>query len=167
MNRKLYQFEKQFKNFLFYFILTLTSGVCVGLAYLYYTTSYSPHKAIERYNGSTITDGELDIPEYYAKPVSELLITTHNHVIAFSFIFFFVGAIFYFNSIVQGKWKMFLIVEPFVSTIISFSSLWAMRYIHQNFVFVTAVSSSLIYISFFIMVVLIIYELKFKRDFIN
>ncbi len=167
MNRKLYQLEKRFKVLLFYFILTLTFGVCVGLGYLYYTTNYSPAKAVERYNGSSVTDEELDIPEYYAKPISELLITTHNHVIAFSFIFFFVGGIFYFNSLIEGKWKMFLIIEPFVSTIISFSSLWAMRFLHQNFVYVTAVSSTLIYLSFFIMVSLIIYELKFKENVIG
>lgn len=162
MNKKLFQLEQNLKNFIFYFIITLTFGVSVGLGYLYYTTSYSPSKAVERYNGSEISDGDFDIPENYPKPISELLITTHNHVIAFSFIFFFTGGIFYFNSIVSGNFKMFLIIEPFISTIISFSSLWVMRYLNSFFVYVMAISSSLIYISFYLMVSIIIYELKFK-----
>lgn len=164
MNKKLYQLEKQFKNFLLFFIITLTFGVCVGLGYLFFTTNYSTNKTIERYNGSSVLNKEIDIPEYYPKPISELFITTHNHVISFSFIFFFTGGIFYFSSIVGGRLKMFLIIEPFISTIISFSSLWAMRFINQNFVYVTAISSSLIYLSFFSMVILIVYELGFKKN---
>lgn len=162
MNKKLFEFDKNLKDFIFYFIISLTFGVSVGLGYLYYTTNYSTDKAIERFNGSENLFDEFEIPENYPKPVSELLITTHNHVIAFSFIFFFVGGIFYFNSIIIGKLKMFFIIEPFVSTIISFSSLWGMRFLDPGFVYITAVSSSLIYLSFYIMTAIIIFELKFK-----
>ncbi|RPI65374.1 MAG: hypothetical protein EHM44_00725 [Ignavibacteriales bacterium] len=163
-NKKLFQLDIQIKQFLFTFIITLSFGVLIGLSYLYYTTNYIPSTAIERINGSEINSSdEFNIPEQYPKPVSELLITTHNHIIAFSFIFFFTGGIFYYNSIIVGRIKQLMIIEPFISTIISFSSIWGMRYIHPGFVYVTAISSSLIYISFFMMVSIIIYELKFKK----
>lgn len=162
----LFQLEKKFKSFLLAFVLTLTFGVVTGLIYLYYTTEYKPGEAVKRYNGSEIMNLEeaMDIPEYYPKPISELLITTHTHVITFSFIFLCLGGIFYFNSIITGFFKQFLIIEPFVSTIISFGSLWAMRFVHPAFIYLTALSSTLIYLSYLIMVFVVIYELSLKKN---
>lgn len=162
----LFQLEKKIKSFLLAFVLTLSFGVSTGLIYLYYTTEYKPNVAVKRYNGSEIMnlDDAMDIPEYYPKPVSELLITTHTHVITFSLIFLCLGGIFYFNSIITGFFKQFLIIEPFVSTIISFSSLWAMRFIDPAFVYITAISSTMIYLSYLIMVSVVIYELSLKKN---
>ena len=86
-NKKLFLLDKKLKQFLLAFIITLTFGVSIGLSYLYYTTKYLPSQAVERYNGSEVNEAEeFDIPENYPKPVSELFITTHNHVLVFSFI---------------------------------------------------------------------------------
>lgn len=162
----LFQLEKQFKLLLSAFLVTLSFGVVIGLSYLYYTTNYSPNEAVLRYNGSDILNkenNEFEIPEYYPKPVSEILVTTHNHVITFSFIFIFVTTIFYFTSIVKGWIRKFLLIEPFISIIISFGALWAMRFLHPSFVYVTVISSTIFYLSFFIMVGIILYELNFKK----
>lgn len=162
----LYQLDKEFKLLLIAFLVTLSFGVMIGLSYLYYTTKYSPERAIIRYNGSVTTNhnDEFEIPEDYPKPISELFVTTHNHIITFSFIFFFVTIIFYFSSMVTGWIKKIFLIEPFISIIISFSSLWAMRFLDSSFVFVIAVSSSLLYISYFLMVGLIIFELIYKKS---
>ncbi len=164
MNKKLCELDNNLKNLLFAFMICLTTGVLFGLAYLYHTTQYSTKTTIERYNGSVIdTEDEFAVPENYPKPISEILITTHNHIISFSFIFFLTGVIFYFNSIIGGKLKSFLIIEPFISTIISFGSLMAMRFVDKSFVYVTAFSSTILYLSFFVMVMVIIYDLKIKK----
>lgn len=169
MNIKyLYQLEKEFKLLLLAFLITLSFGVLVGLGYLYFTTDYSPKEAIIRYNGSEMinqNNPELEIPEYYPKPISELFVTTHNHIITFSFIFFFVTIIFYFSSILKGRIKKFFLIEPFISIIISFSSLWAMRFLHPSFVYITVISSSILYLGYFVMVGLIIYEIIYKKDY--
>ncbi|MCH8326424.1 MAG: hypothetical protein IIB83_07685 [Bacteroidetes bacterium] len=116
-------------------------------------------------NAQNNIDNEvIDIPETYPKTISEMLITTHNHLIGFALIFFAIGLIFYFNSIITGFWKIFLMIEPLVSTIVTFASIWGMRYIAQEFVYLAAVSSALIYLSFFIMSVIIFYELIFKKN---
>jgi len=164
-SKYLFQLEKKFKSFLLAFVLTLSFGVITGLIYLYYTTEYKPGEAVKRYNGSEILNSnEMDIPEYYPKPISELLITTHTHVITFSLIFLSLGGIFYFNSIITGFFKQFLIIEPFVSTIFSFGSLWAMRFIDPAFVYITAISSTMIYLSYLIMASVVIYELSLKKN---
>ena len=166
MNIRLYQLEKPLKLFLSTFVIILSIGILTGLVYLSQTTSYSPKKAIERFNGSqqNLNDDVVDIPDNYPKPVSEMLITTHNHIIGFSLIFFSIGVIFYFNSIISGFWKSFLMIEPLVSTVITFGSIWGMRYIDKNFSYLAGLSSLLIYLSFFTMAALILYELFFKKD---
>ncbi|MCA2005211.1 MAG: hypothetical protein LDL01_05375 [Ignavibacterium sp.] len=159
---KIFQFPKQLKFLIASLLLSLTFGVIIGLGFLYYTTSYSTTKAIERYNGSQLTN-EFEIAENYPKPISEIFITTHNHIIAFTLIFSVVGFIFYFSSIPNSRLKNFLLIEPFISIIISFGSLWLIRFVNENFVYLMAVSSSFIYLSYFTMVSLILYEIFFKK----
>jgi hypothetical protein len=163
MNLKLYQFPTQLKKLILALLFSLTFGICIGLGFLYYTTSYSPQRAIERYNGSKAGD-EFEIVENYPKPISEIFITTHNHVIAFTLIFTVVAIIFYFSSVLNGVWKTFLLIEPFISIVISFGSLWLMRFVNPNFVYLMALSSSMIYLSYFTMLSLITYEIIFKKS---
>lgn len=159
----LYQFQAQLKKFIIALLCSLTFGVFIGLAFLYYTTSFTPAGAVERYNGSP-KESEFDIVENYPKPVSEIFITTHNHVIVFTFIFSIVALLFYFNSVIEGFLKTFIMVEPFISIIISFSSLWLMRFVNSNFIYLMTISSTLIYLSYFFMVGVIFYELLFKKN---
>lgn len=145
------------------FVFVLTLGVSVGLVYLKFTTNMTSTGTVERYNGSVTDSDEFEIAEKYPKQINELLLTTHNHVITFSLIFFSLGLVFYFNSIIKGFWKNFLILEPFLSTIITFLSIWGIRYIDSIFVYVTIVSAILMYISFYVMSLVSLYELILKR----
>lgn len=166
MNIKLTELDRALKYFLITIIFVLTIGVSTGLIYLFETTNYSPTGTVQRFSGSQMIEGdnEFEIPEYYPKPISEMLITTHNHILGFSFIFFIIGIIFYFNSVIIGFWKTFLLVEPVISVLITFGSLWLIRYVDTNFVYLTIISSTVLYISFFIMAGTCIFELQFKKS---
>lgn len=165
MSSKLFEMDKILKNFLIAILFVLTTGLGTGLIYLNYTTDYTPKGTIQRYSGTDIEQemDDFDIPENYPKPISEMLITTHNHILGFSFIFFITGLIFYFNSIINGFWKSFLLIEPPISIVITFSSIWLMRYLHEDFVYLTIFSSIILYLSFFFMASVSVYEMKFKR----
>ena len=165
MNIILTELDRSLKSFLITIISVLTIGVSTGLIYLFDTTNYSTTGTVERFSGSQMIEGdnEFEIPEYYPKPISEMLITTHNHILGFSFIFFILGIIFYFNSIITGIWKSFLLVEPVISIVITFGSIWLMRYVDSKFVYLTIVSSTILYVSFFIMAGTCIFELQFKK----
>ncbi len=165
MNIELYKFNKSLKKLLSTYLIVLTVGVLCGLLFLNSTTSFSSKGAIERFKGSDVVelDDEIDFNISYEKSLSEMLMTTHNHVLGFSFIFISLGIIFYFNSIIVGFWKNFLIVEPFVSILVSFGSIWGMRFIDENFVYITIISASLLYLSYFIIAGVSFYELVFKR----
>lgn len=166
MNRKLFEFPNTLKKFLLIYILVLTVGVSVGLVFVSQTTGLSSSGAVERFRGSDVED-EFEIAEQYPKSINEMLMTTHNHILGFSFIFLTLGTIFYFNSVVTGFWKSFLIIEPLISTLITFGSIWGMRFIHESFVYLTILSSTLLYLSFFAMAAVILFELIFKKKKLN
>ena len=158
---RLYEFPDKLKLLCFLTIFNLTIGVGVGLYYIGYTTQYSPSGTSEHFAGSQVSD-DFDIPDKYPKPFSELLNTTHTHVISMTFIFIITGGIFFFNSIITGLIKTFLIVEPFISIIVTFGGIWLVRFIHPGFSYLVILSGILMYLSFFIMASTIFYELSIK-----
>ncbi len=159
---KLYQLPRAIKLLLMLTVLNLTVGVGIGLYYVSNTTHLSPEGTAEQLRGSSV-DNNFDIPEKFPKPTSELLTTTHNHIISMTFIFFIMGGIFYFNSIITGFWKSFFIAEPFFSILATFGGIWFIRFIHSSFSYLVMVSGVLMYLSFFIMAGTIIYELSHKK----
>lgn len=158
----LYQLPKGIKILLLLTVLNLTFGVSIGLYYVANTTQLSPAGTTEHFSGSEI-DAEFNIPEKYPKPVSELLITTHNHILSLTLIFLVIGGIFYFNSSISGRMKTFLIAEPFISIITTFGGIWLMRFVHPAFVYLVIPSGILMYTCYFIMAGVLFYELGFKK----
>ena len=158
---RLYEFPRKLKFLCFITVFNLAIGVGIGLYYVYYTTNLTTYGTEEHYIGSTIDD-TFDIPEKYPKPLSELLNTTHTHIISMTMIFLIVGCIFFFNSIITGLYKTIIIIEPFISIIITFGGIWLIRYFNPIFSYLVILSGILMYLSFFIMVVTIFYELIIK-----
>ena len=136
-------------------------GILIGIGYIYFTTSLNPEGTVEHYNGSEVIDDE--IPEEFPKSLESMILNTHAHVNSFAIISLLIGAIFYFNSIIVNKMKLFLLIEPFISIIITFSSMWLMRYIDESFVYILIISSLLMYLCWSIMVLVSFYELIKKN----
>lgn len=149
------------KTFLIFFLTTMLVGIFTGLGYIYYTTDMNTHGTIEHYNGSIVEKDE--IPEEFPKPLEGMILTTHAHVNSFALISFAIGIVFYFGSIITGKLKMFILIEPFISTMITFISLWLLRYVNESFVYIVMTSGILMYSFWIIMIVLSIYEILFKK----
>ena len=159
---KLHQSPKPIKLLLMLTVLNLTAGVGIGIYYVSNTTHLSLEGTAEQFRGSSI-DNNFDIPEKFPKPISELLTTTHNHIISMTFIFFIMGGIFYFNSVITEFWNTFFIAEPFFSILATFGGIWLIRFIHPSFSYLVMASGILMYLSFFIMAGTIIYELSIKK----
>tara|TARA_B100000424_G_C22817912_1_gene437648 strand:- start:176 stop:679 length:504 start_codon:yes stop_codon:yes gene_type:complete len=160
-NFKLQDLDSTSKIFLTFFLITMQLGILIGIGYIYYTTNLNPAGTIEHYNGSEVFDE--DIPEEYPKTLENMILTTHAHVNSFAMISLIIGMIFYFNSIVVNKFKLFLMVEPFISTLVTFSCLWLMRYLNDSFVYLVIISSTIMYLCWSIMVLICLYELNFKK----
>jgi len=153
--------NKSLKIFFIVYLFVITIGVSTGLTFLKHTTSLTPKGAVARFNGDEIKSD--DIIENYPKPISEMLLTTHNHVLGLSFIFLSVGLIFYFYTRINERWKLFLMIEPLISIVVTFSSIWLMRFVNKNFVYLAAASSFLMYLCFYVMVSIALFELFKKR----
>ena len=149
------------KTFLIFFLTTMLVGIFTGLGYIYYTTDMNTHGTIEHYNGSIVKDGE--IPEEFPKPLEGMILTTHAHVNSFALMSFAIGIIFYFSSIISGKLKTFILIEPFISTMITFISLWLLRYVNDSFVYIVMISGILMYLFWIIMILISLYELCLKK----
>ena len=151
--------------FLTFFLATMLIGIFTGLGYVYYTTNMNVTGTIEHYNGSEVLGDE--IPEEFPKPIEEMILSTHAHVNSFALISFVLGLIFYFNSLISGALKLLLMVEPFVSILITFSGLWLLRYKSELFVYIVLVSSFLMYLFWIIMIMVCLYELIVKNNYSN
>lgn len=167
MNTYLYQLNKDFRYLLLTYLIIISCGLSVGLIYLSQNTKFSANDTVEHFKGSLQdnTGDEVNIPDKYPKPISELLMTTHNHIFGLGLIFFSISLIFYFSSVINGFWKSFLMIEPLISILITFGSIWGIRFIHPDFVYLTILSAILMYSTIFLMIILSVYELVFYRSF--
>ena len=154
--------EQSMKYFLIMFLITISAGIFTGLCYIYYTSNIAADSIAERYAG-TVVD-EYEIPENFPKSLENMIQTTHEHVNSFAIISLLIGMIFYFNSIINGKLKLFFMIEPFFSTIITFLSLWLIRYSNISFTYLVIISSGLMYLCWYIMILVSIYELIYKKN---
>ena len=154
--------EQELKYLLSSFLILMTIGITIGLAYVYTTTSMSTVGVTEQFNGSKIGNPS-DIPEKFPKPIENMILTTHDHILTFSIISLLIGLIFYLNSTITGITKTIIIIEPFISTIIMFSSLWIMKYFLASFVYLMILSSFLTYLCWYLMIAVSIYDLLIKK----
>ena len=118
---------------------------------------------VKRMGSEEKTAGGIIIPDSaQEKPMEAKVMTTHDHVNMFAIISFLLGFVFYFNSVVSNKLKFFLLIEPYFSILITFSSMWLMRFYHPFFVYIMMISASLMYSIWYIMIFISLYELNKK-----
>ncbi|MCF7808945.1 MAG: hypothetical protein K9M49_04755 [Candidatus Marinimicrobia bacterium] len=151
-----------FKKILIAMVITLTLGVSLGLIVVFFTTTGLPDGIKAHYQGDDPNNVDL-IPDKYPMPVKELLITTHNHILSFTFIFGFLGFLIQLSRTLSSSLRQLLGIEPFISIILTFGSMWAIRFLSGSFVWLMLLSSALMYISFFVMIAIILWELTYKR----
>jgi len=150
------------KYFLAGFLISMAIGIAIGLSYVYLTTEMTPIGITDQFKGSEVLANE--IPEKFPKPLENMVLTTHNHLLSFSMITLLIGIIFYFNSIIGGKSKLILLLEPFASSLLMFASLWIMKFLYSGFVYLMIISAICTYLCWYIMIFTSIYELLCKKD---
>ena len=150
--------DTNLKKLLTYYLFTIGIGFSLGVLYVYLNSEFSNTGMIEQYIGNN-DEWEPKLP----KTLKDLISHTHEHITMFSIIFLSIGVIFSYNSVIKGFWKSFLILEPFISIIITFGVFFIIRYITTAFSYVIIISSFLMYICFYIMLFVCLYELIFLQ----
>jgi hypothetical protein len=154
------QFPPEVRALARWFTLVQVVGYATALAYVWQTTRLLPGGIADHYRGSDTTEGAMQFP----KSLSEMLTLTHTHLLSMAAIFLASGLALSFCERVTRRWKRWLMVEPFIALLVSFSAMWLMRYVHPGFSLLLAISSSLMALTFFGQSVLVWRELGPRDD---
>ena len=117
------QFPKEVKFLIATFIITLSIGFYSGIRFVNDTSNSNPQGIEERYIGNE--DNETATTMQFKKSSAEIMTLVHNHILSLSVIFFLLGGVVATTGI-NKKLKSFLMIEPFVSILLTFGGIYFM-----------------------------------------
>jgi hypothetical protein len=121
INGLIYKLSKELKWLVAAFVIVLSIGFYSGLLFVGETSSANPNGIEEHYLGNE-SDEEAMIMKF-KKSEQEMLTLVHNHILSMSIIFFLVGILLSITKL-NKKLKLFLMIEPFISVILTFGGLY-------------------------------------------
>jgi hypothetical protein len=132
-------------------------GYTTSLVFIRHTTGMTPAGVAARYRGvdPDVAEGAMQ----FAKSFSEMLTVTHTHLFSMAAIFVFSGLALALCARPSEWWRRFLIVEPFIALLVSFSAMWLMRYVDARFTWLLALSSGIMAVTFYVQSFFILREL--------
>jgi len=155
----LLRFPKEIKYFIGIFVICLSLGYFTGVSFVYQTHSNTLDGVVENYLGNEEKpDAEV---MKFKKEEREMLVIIHTHVLSMSFIFFLLGGIVLLTRL-PTKIKLFLIIEPFISIVLTFGGIYYLRQGYLWIKYVVIFSGILMTLVFSIAVIIILYQLIFK-----
>ncbi len=121
LNGLIHTFPKHVKLFVAAFVIVLSIGYMTGLLFVGQTEATTPDGIVENYLGN---EDKADAKVMkFEKGEREMLTILHTHVLSISFIFFFLGGLISITSLPR-KLKAFLMIEPFISIILTFGGIY-------------------------------------------
>ena len=112
---------KEIKLLIGVFIIVLSIGFYTGLLFVGETSSGNPSGIEEQYLGNEY-DENAEVMRF-KKSDQEMLSLVQSHILSMSIIFFLVGGLVSITKL-NKKLKLFLIIEPFVSVVLTFGGLY-------------------------------------------
>jgi hypothetical protein len=161
MNFRLRDADRSLKLFITAFLIVLTIGYMIGLFFVDHATSLSSQGVQQQFLGNESSEGEREFK--YGKSANEMFIFMHNHIISLALVFFAVGGILYFTSVVSEKAKLFLLLEPLVAVLTTFWGITMVRYVSPLFSWLVLISGVSLFVCYIVMVLVILGELWFVK----
>ncbi|MBX2828697.1 MAG: hypothetical protein KTR22_11065 [Flavobacteriaceae bacterium] len=121
LHGKIHTLPKYVKQFIAAFVIVLSIGYFTGLQFVRQTESDNPSGIEENYLGNEDIE-EVTVMKF-KKGEREMLTILHTHILSISFIFFLMGGLVALTS-APKKWKAFLMIEPFISIILTFGGIY-------------------------------------------
>jgi hypothetical protein len=121
LNGLIYSFSKELKILVAAFVIVLSIGFYTGLLFVGETSTVNPNGIEEQYLGNE-NDDNVTIMKF-KKSEQEMLTLVHNHILSMSIIFFLIGLILCTTRL-NKKLKLFLMIEPFISVVLTFGGLF-------------------------------------------
>ncbi len=133
-------------------------GYTTSLIFVWHTTHLTPPGIASRYRGA-IVDTTATAPMQFPKSIGEMLTITHTHLLSMAVIFAFTGIGVALCERLSQRLRRFLIAEPFVTLLVSFTAMWLMRYVDARFAWLLEASSATLAVTFYVQSFLILREL--------
>ena len=133
-------------------------GYTTGLFFILHTTGMTPPGVASQYRGTdstVVSDAAMKFPKSYP----EMLNITHTHLLSMAAIFVFSGVALALCERPSERWRRFLVVEPFVALLVSFSAMWLMRYADGRFSWLLTLSSGIMALTFYVQSLFVLLEL--------
>jgi hypothetical protein len=159
-NGLLLSLPKEIKSFLAVFVVVLSVGYTTGLLFVVQTETTTPAGIEENYLGNE-DDPDAAVMKF-EKGEREMLTIIHTHVLSMSFIFFLLGGILLFAQLPQ-KLKFFLILEPFISILLTFGGIYFVWKGIEWVKYLVLVSGVLMTFCFAASAIIVLYQLLFKK----
>jgi hypothetical protein len=157
INGLIHQLPRAIKALVFVFVLILNIGYFGGLAIVDTTTSMSTDGIESHYLGNENDDSIQEMK--FKKSKTELLTLVHNHILSMGVLFFLFGLILATTNL-NSKWKLFLIIEPFISIILTFGGLYLLWLGITWFKFIVMISGLLMTLCFVTGSIIILWQLR-------
>jgi hypothetical protein len=134
-------------------------GYTTGLVFIHHTTGMTPPGVAEQYRGNDTTAAVSDAAMKFPKSYPEMLNITHTHLLSMAVIFIVSGLAFALCQRPSLRWRKILVIEPFVALLVSFTSIWLMRYVDARFSWLLTLSSGLMAVTFYVQSFFVLREL--------
>ncbi len=118
---KIRTFPGEIKILITFFVITLNIGFFTGIGFVKNTTHLNLKGIESQYLGNE-KEEEAKVMKF-KKSEKEILTVIHNHILSFSLIFFLLSGLLSLTSI-NKRWRSFLMIEPFVSIILTFGGIY-------------------------------------------
>jgi len=160
LNGLIFTLPKEIKLLIGAFVIVLSIGFFTGLLFVGETSSVNPNGIEEQYLGNE--DDENSKVMRFKKSDKEMFTLVHNHILSMSIIFFLVGLLVSVTKL-NKKFKLFLIVEPFVSVILTFGGLYLLWKGALWMKYIVMLSGILMTLTFTLSVIIVLKQLLQKK----
>lgn len=164
LNGLLHILPKELKLLIFLFVVLINIGFFSALIMVDNTTTMSATGVQENYLGNEADENAVEMK--FKKSETQVLGIIHSHILSMATMFFLMGV---FLSITQlpQKLKLFLMLEPFVSILLTFGGIYFLWKGFVWFKYIIIFSGSLMTLTFIISSLIIYYQLLFPKSFLN
>jgi len=153
--------DTKLKGLVAAFLLCLSVGYFTAISFVNYTTESRPAGIVDNYIGNE-DDPEADVLKF-KKSTYEMLNILHTHILSVSLIFFILALLVYATGL-PDYIKHFLMIEPFVSIILTFGGIYMLWKGYLFLSFVVMLSGMLLTATFAVSVLAVFYEMTRKAD---
>ena len=143
------------------FLVVLSVGFFTGIRFVGETDSTTPDGIIEHYNGNE-QDEDVMLMKF-KKSAQEMLTIVHTHILSMSMLFFLTGFLLA-QTPINERLKLFLIIEPFASILLTFGGLYLIWYGVEWFRYVVIFSGIAMTLAYSAAVIIILKHLRLFKN---